>query len=160
MVANLFDDSGSFRQRNGSFKRQRTDGGGFASGDGYYDLSRDASTPSLPPAPKIDVGKIRGLLVKANETATTIRTRYVYGWGGAGRRAGTGGVQHGIAGPRQRGGGGGFLAHGLLHCRPLLRVGRRCSIHWHLVQPKTPCGGRDCRVKGGPGDGVENRSRL
>jgi hypothetical protein len=76
VVANLFDDSGFFRQRNGSFKRQRVEGGAAAAGDGFYDLSREASVPSLPNVPKLDVGKIRGLLVKANEMAETIRSRY------------------------------------------------------------------------------------
>jgi hypothetical protein len=76
VVANLFDDSGIFRQRNGSFKRQRVEGGAAAAGEGFYDLSRDASAPSLPNAPRLDVGKIRGLMVKANEMAATIRSRY------------------------------------------------------------------------------------
>jgi hypothetical protein len=75
VVANLFDDSGNFRQRNGSFKRQRVEGGAAASGEGFYDLSREASFPSLPNVPKLDVGKIRGLMVKANEMAAAIRTR-------------------------------------------------------------------------------------
>jgi hypothetical protein len=52
------------------------EGGGAASGDGFYDLSRDAVAPSLPTVPKLDVGKIRGLLVKANDMATTIRSRF------------------------------------------------------------------------------------
>jgi nicotinamide mononucleotide (NMN) deamidase PncC len=43
------------------------------------DLSRDAVAPSLPTAPKLDVGRIRGLLVKANESASTIRSRIVSG---------------------------------------------------------------------------------
>jgi hypothetical protein len=77
VVANLFDDSGNFRQRNGSFKRQRVEGGAAATGEGFYDLSREASFPSLPSVPKLDVGKIRGLMVKANELAAAIRSRYV-----------------------------------------------------------------------------------
>jgi hypothetical protein len=76
VVANLFDDSGMFRQRNGSFKRQRVEGGAAAAGEGFYDLSREASAPSLPNVPRLDVGKIRGLMVKANELATAIRSRY------------------------------------------------------------------------------------
>jgi hypothetical protein len=75
VVANLFDDSGNFRQRNGSFKRQRVEGGAGASGEGFYDLSREASFPSLPNIPKLDVRKIRGLMVKANEMAAAIRSR-------------------------------------------------------------------------------------
>jgi hypothetical protein len=75
VVANLFDDSGNFRQRNGSFKRQRTEGGAGASGEGFFDISRDASHPSLPNVSKLDVGKIRGLMVKANEMAAAIRSR-------------------------------------------------------------------------------------
>jgi hypothetical protein len=55
------------------------EGGGAAARDGYFDLSRDAVTPSLPTAPKLDVGKIRGLLVKANESATAIRSRITAG---------------------------------------------------------------------------------
>jgi hypothetical protein len=76
VVANLFDDSGNFRQRNGSFKRQRVEGGVAATGEGFYDLSREASFPSLPNIPKLDVGKIRGLMVKANEMAAAIRSRF------------------------------------------------------------------------------------
>jgi hypothetical protein len=75
VVANLFDESGSFRQRNGSFKRQRVEGGGVAPRDGFFDLSRDASVPSLPSNPKLDISKIRGLLVKANKMAESIRSR-------------------------------------------------------------------------------------
>jgi hypothetical protein len=75
VVANQFDDSGNFRQRNGSFKRPRVEGGGAALRDGYFDLARDAVAPSLPNIPKLDLNKIRGLLVKANETAETIRNR-------------------------------------------------------------------------------------
>jgi hypothetical protein len=71
----MFDDSGFFRQRNGSFKRQRVGDGEGGSRDGFYDLSRDASAPSLPSAPKIDVSKMRTLMVKANEMATAIRDR-------------------------------------------------------------------------------------
>ncbi len=48
----------------------------MAAREGYFDLSRDASVPSLPNNPKLDINKIRGLMVKANETAETIRTRY------------------------------------------------------------------------------------
>jgi hypothetical protein len=76
VAANLFDESGFFRQRNGSFKRQRVEGGAAAAGDGFYDLSREASAPSLPNVPKLDVAKIRGLMVKANEMAESIRSRY------------------------------------------------------------------------------------
>jgi hypothetical protein len=52
------------------------EGGAAAAGDGFYDLSREASVPSLPNVPKLDVGKIRGLMVKANEMAESIRSRY------------------------------------------------------------------------------------
>jgi hypothetical protein len=52
---------------------------GAGSRDGFYDLSRDAAIPSLPCAPKIDINKIRALMVKANETATTIRARHSSG---------------------------------------------------------------------------------
>jgi hypothetical protein len=75
VVANQFDDSGNFRQRNGSFKRQRVEGGGAVARDGYFDLSRDTATPSPPNIPKLDMNKIRGLLVKANEAAEAIRSR-------------------------------------------------------------------------------------
>jgi hypothetical protein len=51
------------------------EGGAAASGEGFYDLSREASFPSLPNVPKLDVGKVRGLMVKANEMAAAIRTR-------------------------------------------------------------------------------------
>jgi hypothetical protein len=79
VVANLFDDSGNFRQRNGSFKRPRVEGGGDASRDGFYDLSRDAVATAFPTALKLDVGKIRGLMVKANEAASAIRSRIASG---------------------------------------------------------------------------------
>jgi hypothetical protein len=79
VVANLFDDSGNFRQRNGSFKRPRVEGGGNAARDGFYDLSRDAVAPTLPSAPRLDIGKIRGLMVKANDAATAIRSRVAAG---------------------------------------------------------------------------------
>jgi hypothetical protein len=52
------------------------EGGARASNDGYFDLSRDATVSALPPNLKIDTGKIRELMVKANETASTIRSRY------------------------------------------------------------------------------------
>jgi hypothetical protein len=86
VVANHFDDSGNFGQRNGSFKRPRVEGGGAAARDGYFDLARDAVAPSLPNIPKLDLNKIRGLLVKANETAETIRTRIAADSGADGAR--------------------------------------------------------------------------
>jgi hypothetical protein len=73
VVANLFDGSGNFRQRQGSVKRMRTEGGAGGSSDNYYDLSKDSSVAMPPPIPKLDVGRIRDLLVKANEMAGTIR---------------------------------------------------------------------------------------
>jgi hypothetical protein len=79
VVANMYDDSGNFRQRNGSFKRPRWRGGTRPARDGYFDLSRDAIAPSLPTAPKLDVGRIRGLLVRANESASAIRSRITAG---------------------------------------------------------------------------------
>jgi hypothetical protein len=51
------------------------EGGGAVARDGYFDLSRDAATPSPPNIPKLDTNKIRGLLVKANEAAEAIRSR-------------------------------------------------------------------------------------
>jgi hypothetical protein len=75
VVANLFDGSGNFRQRQGSVKRLRTEGGVGAATDSYYDLSRDATVAAPPSIPKLDVGRIRDLLVKANEMAGTIRAR-------------------------------------------------------------------------------------
>jgi hypothetical protein len=71
----LFDGSGNFHQRHGSFKGLRTDGGTSAASDGYYDLSREASVAAIPTVPKLDVGRIRDLLVKANEMAGTVRSR-------------------------------------------------------------------------------------
>jgi hypothetical protein len=44
--------------------------------DGFYDLSRDTGASSLPTVPKLDISKIRGLMVKANETAEIIRSQY------------------------------------------------------------------------------------
>jgi hypothetical protein len=75
VVSNLFDASGNFRQRQGSFKRPRVEGSGGGSRDMFYDLLRDASEATLPGQPKLDIGRIRGLMVKANETATAIRSR-------------------------------------------------------------------------------------
>jgi hypothetical protein len=51
------------------------DGGAGAVGDGYYDLSREASVAAILTVPKLDVGRIRDLLVKANEMAGTVRSR-------------------------------------------------------------------------------------
>jgi hypothetical protein len=76
VVANLFDSSGTFRQRTASVKRGRYEGGDGGTGDGYYDLSGGPSVATLPINPKLDVSKIRGLMVKANDTAATIRTLY------------------------------------------------------------------------------------
>jgi hypothetical protein len=50
--------------------------GAGTSSDSYYDLSRDASAAAPPPNLKIDIGKIKELMVKANETASTIRSRF------------------------------------------------------------------------------------
>jgi hypothetical protein len=75
VVANLFDASGNFRQRQGSFKRPRVEAGGDGARDMAYDLSRDAAPAVLPNPLKLDTGKIRGLMVKANEAAAAIRTR-------------------------------------------------------------------------------------
>jgi hypothetical protein len=75
VVANLFDGSGNFCQRHGSFKRLRTDGSAGAASDSYYDLSRDVSVAAVPTAPKLDVGRIRDLLVKANQMAGAVRSR-------------------------------------------------------------------------------------
>ena len=73
VVANLFDSSGGFRQRTASVKRGRYDGGDNAARDNYYDLSRDPNTPAVPTVPKLDVGKVRALMVRANDSATAIR---------------------------------------------------------------------------------------
>jgi hypothetical protein len=78
VVANLFDASGNFRQRQGSFKRPRVEAGGDGPRDAVYDLSRDAAPAVLPSQLKLDTGKIRGLMVKANEAAAAIRTRITY----------------------------------------------------------------------------------
>jgi hypothetical protein len=75
VVANLFDASGNFRQRQGSFKRPRVEAGGDGPRDSAYDLSRDAAPAVLPSQLKLDTSKIRGLMVKANEAASAIRTR-------------------------------------------------------------------------------------
>ncbi len=48
VVANLFDASGNFRQRQGSIKRPRVEAGGDGSRDMMYDLSRDAAPPRPP----------------------------------------------------------------------------------------------------------------
>jgi hypothetical protein len=75
VVANLFDSSGSFRQRNNSFKRPRRDDGQDDSRDRQYDLTRDFPPLSLPGPLKLDVAKIKGLLVKATEAAHPVRAR-------------------------------------------------------------------------------------
>jgi hypothetical protein len=79
VVANTFDSSGNFRSRNDSFKRPRMEARGDVSRDGYYNLSRDPVAACLPNVPKLDVVKIRGLMVKANDVATAIRSRLVAG---------------------------------------------------------------------------------
>jgi hypothetical protein len=75
VVANLFDYSGSFRQRNNSFKRPRRDDDRDDSRDRQYDLTRDFPPLSLPGPLKLDVPKIRNLLVKATEAAVPVRAR-------------------------------------------------------------------------------------
>ncbi len=47
--------------------------------DGYFDLSRDPVVAGLPNVPKLDVVKIRGPMVKANDVATAIRSRMAAG---------------------------------------------------------------------------------
>jgi hypothetical protein len=73
VVANLFDTSGNFRQRTASVKRGRYDGGENGSRDGFYDLSRDPASNAPPTVPRLDVGKVRALMVKANAMAPAIR---------------------------------------------------------------------------------------
>jgi hypothetical protein len=73
VVANLFDASGNFRLRNGSFKRPRVKRDGGDSRDSVYELSGDVSAASFPSAPRLDFGRIRDLKVKANEMAMAIR---------------------------------------------------------------------------------------
>jgi hypothetical protein len=75
VVANLFDSSGSFRQRNNSFKRPRRDDGQDDPRDRQYDLTRDFPPLSFPGPLKLDIAKIKGLLVKATEAAHPVRTR-------------------------------------------------------------------------------------
>jgi hypothetical protein len=75
VVANLFDYSGSFRQRNNSFKRPRRDDDRDDSRDRQYDLTRDFPPLSLPGPLKLDMPKIRNLLVKATEAAVPVRAR-------------------------------------------------------------------------------------
>jgi hypothetical protein len=79
VVANSFDSSGNFRSRNGSFKRPRMEAGDGGSRDGYFYLSREPSTACLPNVPKLDVAKIRGLMVKSNDVAMAIRSRMADG---------------------------------------------------------------------------------
>jgi hypothetical protein len=82
VVANLFDTTGNFRQRNWSFKKRRFDGG-ESDREEVYDLNRDATTAVPPTVPKLDIGKIWALMVRANESATAIRARLVDGCGSA-----------------------------------------------------------------------------
>jgi hypothetical protein len=82
VVANLFDSTGNFRQRNWSFKKRRFDGG-ESDREEIYDLNRDSVTASAPPVPRLDIGKIRSLMVRANETASAIRSRLADGFGSA-----------------------------------------------------------------------------
>jgi hypothetical protein len=60
MVANLFDSSGNFRQRNGSFKQPRVEGGSDAARDGFYNLARDAVHRLPPPCPQAGCGETEG----------------------------------------------------------------------------------------------------
>jgi hypothetical protein len=80
VVANLFDSTGNFRQRNWSFKKRRFDGG---ESDREEIYSKDPVTASAPPVPRLDIGKIRGLMVRANEMASAIRSRLADGFGSA-----------------------------------------------------------------------------
>ncbi len=50
VYSNLFDHSGTFRQRNNSFKRQRRDEEGADGRDQVYDLTRDFPPPLSAPA--------------------------------------------------------------------------------------------------------------
>jgi hypothetical protein len=77
VVSNLFDSSGSFRQRGHSFKRARRDDEGDAARERVFDISRDAVPLVLPAALKLDLDGIRALMVKANDVATPIRAGLV-----------------------------------------------------------------------------------
>ena len=70
--ANLYDQSGFFRDRSGSQKRRRRDGQDELL-DSVFDLTRDFPPTNPPPRPALDVASIKSTLVEATAMAEVLR---------------------------------------------------------------------------------------
>ncbi len=73
VASNLYDVSGNFRDRTGSFKRRRT--GDERDLDDRFDITRNYPPPSHPPKPNFDVDAIQALMVDASSKAEAIKAR-------------------------------------------------------------------------------------
>jgi len=71
-VANLYDDSRTFRDRSQSFKRRREDGQDDLL-DSVYDLTHDFPPVAPPDRPAVDVANIKSILVEATSMAENLR---------------------------------------------------------------------------------------
>ena len=69
VVANAFDVSGQFRNRMGSFKRRRANGGDSQS---PFDLMRDFPPPVYPTPLTLDITSVRSLMVEAAKKTVEI----------------------------------------------------------------------------------------
>jgi len=73
VASNLYDGSGNFRERTGSFKRLRT--GDDRDLDDRFDITRNYPPLSHPPKPNFDVEAIQALMVDASSKAEIIKAR-------------------------------------------------------------------------------------
>jgi hypothetical protein len=74
IASNLYDVSGNFRDRTGSFKRRCT--GDERDLDDRFDITRNYPPPlSHPPKPNFDLDAIRALMVDASSKAEAIKAR-------------------------------------------------------------------------------------
>ena len=74
VASNLYDVSGNFRDRTGSFKRRRT--GDERDLDDRFDITRNYPPLCHPPKPNFDVDSIQALMVDASSKAEAIKARY------------------------------------------------------------------------------------
>jgi hypothetical protein len=75
VYSNLFDHSGTFRQRNNSFKRQRRDEEGGDDRERVYDLTKDFPPLSHPQPLRLNLQAVRELMVKATAAFESVRSR-------------------------------------------------------------------------------------
>jgi hypothetical protein len=73
VASNLYDVSGNFRDRTGSFKRRRT--GDERDLDDRFDITRNYPPLCHPPKPNFDVDSIQALMVDASSKAEAIKAR-------------------------------------------------------------------------------------